>query len=108
MNPTDGDVSEPDAAATGAARTQLDNHVVEMVQWHFHESTGSPFWLAKKAELKFDPLTEVRCFDDLKKFPSDPANFYKGKTVVATGKIAKEKKYTRIIVTDPENLFVVE
>jgi hypothetical protein len=39
------------------------------VQWHFHESTGSPFWLAKKAELKFDPLKEVNCFEDLRKFP---------------------------------------
>ena len=39
------------------------------MQWHFHDSTGCPFWLAKKAELNFDPLTEVNCYDDLKKFP---------------------------------------
>jgi hypothetical protein len=32
-------------------------------------STGCPFWLEKKRELKFDPLKEVKCFDDLKKFP---------------------------------------
>jgi len=51
------------------AREQLDAHAVEIVQWHFHESTGSPFWLEKKAELSFDPLTEVKNFDDLKKFP---------------------------------------
>ncbi len=72
MNPTDSDssssdVSGPEAAA--AARAKLDDHVVETVQWHFHASTGSPFWLEKKSELNFDPLTEVRCFDDLKKFP---------------------------------------
>jgi hypothetical protein len=47
----------------------LDAHTVETVQWHFHESTGSPFWLEKKAELKFDPLSEIKCFEDLKKFP---------------------------------------
>ena len=51
------------------AREVLDAHTYETVQWHFHESTGCPFWLEKKASLKFDPLTEVKCFDDLKKFP---------------------------------------
>jgi len=52
-----------------AARERLDAHAHEIVQWHFHESTGCPFWLQKKTELNFDPLTEVKCFDDLKKFP---------------------------------------
>jgi hypothetical protein len=51
------------------ALQQLDAHTVETVQWHFHESTGSPFWLEKKKELKFDPLKEIKCFADLKKFP---------------------------------------
>ena len=51
------------------AKDRLDAHTVEIVQWHFHPSTGSPFWLEKKAELGFDPLTEVKEFDDLKKFP---------------------------------------
>jgi len=51
------------------AKQRLDAHTVETVQWHFHESTGSPFWLEKKSELKFDPLKEIKCFDDLKKFP---------------------------------------
>lgn len=52
-----------------AAKEKLDAHTVESVAWHFHDSTGSPFWLEKKRELKFDPLTEVKCFEDLKKFP---------------------------------------
>ncbi len=51
------------------AREALDQHTHAVVQRHFHESTGCPFWLQKKAELKFDPLKEVNCFDDLKKFP---------------------------------------
>ncbi|MBX3420869.1 MAG: hypothetical protein KF752_04855 [Pirellulaceae bacterium] len=51
------------------AKQQLDAHTIEMVRWHFHESSGSPFWLEKKSQLGFDPLTEVRCFEDLKKFP---------------------------------------
>lgn len=52
-----------------AARDQLDQHAYEVVQFHFHESTGCPFWLEKKAEFNFDPLTEVKGYDDIKKFP---------------------------------------
>ena len=51
------------------ARQKLDAHAYEIVQWHFHESTGCPFWLERKGGLGFDPLTEVKGFDDLKKFP---------------------------------------
>jgi phenylacetate-coenzyme A ligase PaaK-like adenylate-forming protein len=57
------------AAQVANAKAVLDSHTYETVQWHFHESTGSPFWLQKKKELKFDPLTEVKCFEDIKKFP---------------------------------------
>ncbi len=62
-------VSESVQAKMADARKKLDEHTYNTVQWHFHESTGSPFWLAKKKELKFDPLKEVNSFDDLKKFP---------------------------------------
>ena len=50
------------------ASEQLDAHTYETVQWHFHESTGSSFWLEKKSELNFDPLNEVKSFDDLRRF----------------------------------------
>ncbi|MCL4206943.1 MAG: hypothetical protein KJ000_31055 [Pirellulaceae bacterium] len=65
-------------ARLSAARDRLDAHTVEIVQWHFHESTGCPFWLQKKSELKFDPLTEVRCYDDLKKFPAFEDEWLRG------------------------------
>jgi phenylacetate-coenzyme A ligase PaaK-like adenylate-forming protein len=52
-----------------AAKDQLDKHAFETIQWHFHESTGSPFWLEKKKGLKFDPLKDVKCFADIQKFP---------------------------------------
>jgi phenylacetate-coenzyme A ligase PaaK-like adenylate-forming protein len=55
-------------AAVKRARDQLDAHTREIVQWHFHPSTGCPFWLEKASSLKFDPLKEIECFDDLKKF----------------------------------------
>lgn len=51
------------------AREQLDAHAYEIVQFHFHESTGCPFWLEKKREFKFDPLKEVKTFADIQKFP---------------------------------------
>ncbi|MEX1040707.1 MAG: hypothetical protein WDZ51_08760 [Pirellulaceae bacterium] len=56
-------------AGMKAARERLDQHTYETVQWHFHDSTGCPFWLEKKKELSFDPLTEVKTFADLQKFP---------------------------------------
>jgi phenylacetate-coenzyme A ligase PaaK-like adenylate-forming protein len=52
-----------------AAKDKLDAHAYETIQWHFHESTGSPFWLEKKAGLNFDPLKDVKNYDDIKKFP---------------------------------------
>jgi hypothetical protein len=60
-NPTDDSARQ--------ARTVLDAHVVETVSWHFHESTGCPFWLDYRKQLKFDPLRDIKSFDDLKKFP---------------------------------------
>ena len=57
------------SSAISEARDRLDAHTYDTVQWHFHESTGSPFWLQKKSELSFDPLTDVKTFADLKKFP---------------------------------------
>ena len=52
-----------------AQKELLDQHTREMVKWHFSDDTGCQFWLEKKREFNFDPLTEVNCFDDLKKFP---------------------------------------
>jgi hypothetical protein len=57
------------AGLTSKAQAQLDAHTCEMTRWHFHPETGSPFWLEKSKELGFDPTQEIRCFDDLKKFP---------------------------------------
>jgi phenylacetate-coenzyme A ligase PaaK-like adenylate-forming protein len=56
-------------AAVKQARAILDAHTVEMMAWHFHESTGCPFWLEQARSLPFDPLTDIKCYDDLKKFP---------------------------------------
>lgn len=69
MSTADYTVSETVAQQASDARDRLDEHTLKTVHWHFSEETGSPFWLEKKGELKFDPLTDVKSFDDLKKFP---------------------------------------
>ncbi len=49
-----------------AARTQLDDHVREMVEWHFSPRTGCPFWLDFASKLDFDPRREIGGYGDLK------------------------------------------
>ncbi|MFI9507974.1 AMP-binding protein [Nocardia sp. NPDC052566] len=44
--------------------------VREMMRWHFGRETGSPFWLRRAETFDFDPLTDVRDFDDLRLFPN--------------------------------------
>jgi hypothetical protein len=51
------------------ARKQLDAHFVEIVKWHFSPATGTPFWLEKAKSFNFNPLTDVKGFDDIRKFP---------------------------------------
>jgi phenylacetate-coenzyme A ligase PaaK-like adenylate-forming protein len=65
MTPT---ISPSLQAKARQAREQLDAHVREIVEWHFHPDTGAPFWLERAKTLGFDPRKEVKGFDDLKKF----------------------------------------
>ena len=48
------------------ARCKLDEHVREIVQWHFSPETGCPFWLEFASNLDFDPREEIGGYDDLK------------------------------------------
>src|SRR5215813_4780050 len=52
-----------------AAKTRLDAHVREIVEWHFNPETGCPFWLDFAAKPGWDPRREIACFEDLRKFP---------------------------------------
>ncbi len=67
-----------DTEAAVAARQDLDQHVRDMVRWHFSEETGCPFWLDFRKRLDFDPLAAVQGFDDLKKFPSFEDKWLRG------------------------------
>ena len=57
------------AARVQEAKTQLDTHVRDIVQWHFSPDTGCPFWLDFAAKLNWDPRREIRSFADLRRFP---------------------------------------
>lgn len=69
MSAVETSIPDDVAKQVAAARDRLNEHTLKIVHWHFSEETGSPFWLGKKSELNFDPLKDVKSFDDLKKFP---------------------------------------
>jgi len=48
-----------------AARDALDAHVREIVRWHFSPETGCEHWLDFARNADFDPLSDVRSYDDL-------------------------------------------
>ena len=48
------------------ARTGLDAHVREIINWHFSPETGCPFWLEYAENLGFDPRKEIEGYADLK------------------------------------------
>ena len=40
------------------------------VRWHFSPETGSRYWLTRAKALDFNPLTDVKTFEDLALFPN--------------------------------------
>jgi hypothetical protein len=55
---------------TKQAATELDEHVAEIIKWHFSPDTGSTFWLDWANEQSWNPLEEVKTFQDIcEKFP---------------------------------------
>ena len=72
-------MSNPDLqSAARRAKDELDAHVYETIQWHFHPSTGCPFWLEFAQRLPFNPLTDIRTFEDLRKFPDFEDEWLRG------------------------------
>ena len=54
--------------AVAAAKAQLDQHLLEIIEWHFNPATGCQFWL-DWARKNWDPRKEIRSFEDMLKFP---------------------------------------
>jgi phenylacetate-coenzyme A ligase PaaK-like adenylate-forming protein len=47
-----------------------DDYLRAVLRWHFSADTGSPFWLAQAEKFDFDPVTDIRTFADLARFPN--------------------------------------
>lgn len=50
------------------------------LRWHFSEETGSPLWLELAGGLGFDPVHDIRSYDDLGRFP-DIAEYLRDRPV---------------------------
>ena len=50
------------------AAGRLDEHVREMIRWHFDPHSGTPFWLEYARQAGWNPLEQVQCFADLLRF----------------------------------------
>ncbi|URZ03770.1 hypothetical protein [Clostridium felsineum] len=46
----------------------IDEVVQATMKWHFSEETGSEFWLNKKKKLSFDPIKDIKKFEQLNLF----------------------------------------
>jgi phenylacetate-coenzyme A ligase PaaK-like adenylate-forming protein len=55
-------------SAAASAPGALDTWVREVIDWHFHPDTGSPFWLEFAKKAGWDPRREVTTFGDLQRF----------------------------------------
>ena len=53
---------------TSKAAAELDAHLQEILQWHFSEETGSPYWLDWKKDAGWDPREEVKSIADIARF----------------------------------------
>lgn len=49
-------------------RQSLDEWTARMMSWHFGEESGSPFWLARRSHLPFDPIRDVTDYASLRLF----------------------------------------
>ncbi|MGK5545990.1 AMP-binding protein [Streptomyces sp. URMC 127] len=52
-----------------AATIDPEEFLQAALRWHFSEETGSRLWLDLAGQLGFDPLSDIRSFSDLGKFP---------------------------------------
>lgn len=67
MSSSTSPVSESSVAE---AAQQMNEHLREIINWHFSPETGTPFWLDyAQNTLGWDPRAEVQCLADLRKFP---------------------------------------
>ncbi len=54
---------------TTQAAAALNEHLRQMVAWHFDEATGCPFWLDWAKQAGWDPRKEIKTISDISRFP---------------------------------------
>ena len=54
---------------TTQAAAALDEHLRQMVAWHFDEATGCEFWLDWAKQQDWDPRQEIKTISDINRFP---------------------------------------
>lgn len=70
--------SLPQATDVAVAKLRLDAHVQEMMKWHFSDATGCPYWLDMRSKLGFNPIKDIRSFEDVaERFPTFDAGVLK-------------------------------
>ena len=69
------------------------------VQWHFDPATGCPFWLERARQMDFNPLTDIKGYDDLTKFGSFEDEWLRGGPVSAWVPKAYEGKAIYVFET---------
>lgn len=57
------------ASDPAAAAAALDEHLIEIVRWHFSTETGTPYWLDWAASAGWNPAEEIETFADMNRFP---------------------------------------
>lgn len=62
-------VKEATQEAVQKAKEKLDAHFLEMVKWHFSPETGAPYWLEWAEKAGWNPIKELKSFDDVVRFP---------------------------------------
>ncbi len=65
-------------ATPAEAKDRLDQHVREVIEWHFNPATGCTFWLDYAGKLGWDPREEIHTFMDLRKFPAFEDDWLRG------------------------------
>jgi hypothetical protein len=115
VSPTFGDAKEPNVIPAAQAKDHIGERcTVEMtVKASKNASHRRTYYLDSETDYR-DPknFAVIVSYDDAEKFKpagiEDLAEHYRGKTIRVTGKVIAEDDQTRIHVTEPEQIKLVE
>ncbi|MBI1387807.1 MAG: AMP-binding protein [bacterium] len=56
-------------SALTEANEKRNQHLREIIDWHFSPETGCPYWLEWARRAGWDPREEIKTYDDIVRFP---------------------------------------